>query len=107
MASETVYGRSHPEAMAAGACFASAELRRIAAGTAGYGYFCRLLAASGAINGCPKAQVDSFDGSGCGAINVPGAPGFRNRGHEPERHLFRSDGRAHHGVAAGAGAQFS
>src|SRR5713226_153153 len=76
-------------------------------GDAGYGYFCWIFAAPGAVEGREEAEMDSLDGSGRGAINVSGAAGIGNHGHEPQRNFFRADGRAHHGFASFAGAKFS
>src|SRR6266404_4852286 len=94
-------------AVAGDARFAFAELRQIGGGAAGHGYFCGLFAASGTIEGREEAEVDSFDGGGRGAIDVSGVAGFRDHGDEPEWNFLRADGGAHHGIAAGTGAEFS
>src|SRR5207245_1077164 len=50
---------------------------------------------------------DSFDGRRSGAIDVPRAARLGNFGDQSERNFFRAHGGTHHGIAAGAGAEFS
>src|SRR5258708_2469399 len=107
MAAEAGDGGRHSQAVAGNACLAFAELRPLCGGTAGHGYFCRIFAASRAIEGGEEAEMDSLDGGGRGAIDVPGVARIRNHSDKPQRNFFRADGGAHHGTAAGAGAEFS
>src|SRR5882672_8686989 len=95
------------KAVVGNAGLAFAELRRVAKGIAGHGYFCGLLAAGGTIEGRQKIEVDPFDGGRRGAIDVPGAARFRNPSDESERNIFGAHGGAHDGLAAGAGAELS
>src|SRR5260370_1813963 len=106
MAAEAGDGGSHSEAVAGNAWLAFVELRPLGGGTAGHGYFCRILAAPRAIEGGEEAEMDSLNGGRRGAIDVPRAAGFRNHGDEPQRDFFRADGGAHYGTAACAGAGF-
>src|SRR5260370_36835223 len=107
MATKASDGGGDSKALAGDARCAFAELRPAGGGTAGHGYFCGVLAARGAIEGREEAEVDSLDRDGRGAIDVSGVAGFRNHGDEPQRDFFRADAGGHHGVAAGAGAEFS
>jgi len=72
-----------------------------------HGYFCGYSLRAEQLKEGKKLEVDSFDGGGRGAIDVSGVAGFRDHGDEPEWNFLRADGGAHHGIAAGAGAEFS
>src|SRR5882762_588798 len=107
MAAKAGDGGGDSKAVAGNASPALAELRRVAERTAGHGYFCGLLAAGGAIEGCQKTEVDSLHGGRRGAIDVPGAARLRNHGDKSERDILGAHGGAYDGLTAGAGAELS
>src|SRR6267143_1492771 len=107
VAAEAGDGGGDSKAVAGDAGLAFAQLRWVAKRIAGHGYLCRLFAAGGTIEGRQEIEVDPFDGSGRGAIDVRGATRLRNHGDESERNIFGAHGGTHNGPAAGAGEELS
>src|SRR5215472_5913823 len=95
------------KALAGNESGASSGLRQTSRRIAGHGHFCGLFASGEAIEGREEAEMAAFDGCRSGPTDVSRTARFGNPGDESEWRVFRADGGAHYGIAAGAGAQFS
>jgi len=71
VAAEAGDGGGDSKAVAGDAGLAFAQLRPVAKGIAGHGYFCGLLPAGGTIEGRQKIEVDPFDGAGVAQLMYP------------------------------------
>src|SRR5260370_9900816 len=107
VAAEAATGGIDSCALSGNARAALAELRYASARVAGHNYFCRLLAARGAIGTRTRAEMDSLDRRRRGATDVSGAAALRHHRDQCQRHFFRAGGGTHHGPDFSDAAQFS
>src|SRR5205085_3352927 len=107
VAAKAADGGDHSKALAGNARCASAGLRQLARGIAGYGYFCGVFAAREAVEGRQKTEVDSFDGRWSGATHVSRVARRGNPSDESERRVFGAHGGTYHGLDCGARAKLS